>query len=154
MVNILLRISWSKLSAEGVFNGEPVLTCFKQRALRKPAGCEDLERVAVLAGLDALPLGELDHDLLHRGHFLHLPVVVLHSDNLISTHMTPFDTLKLNDKVSGVKRFTNLDVNGAGDGFSRVKAEHIVVEVNVDGALKVEVEGLIPEHSRVLLDFR
>ena len=53
--------------------------------------------------------------------------------------MTSFDSTELNDQILGIEYLPYLDVNGSRDGVSCVEAEDVVVQVQIDGAVFVNV---------------
>ena len=53
--------------------------------------------------------------------------------------MTSLDTLELDDKLGCLKGLLDFNVDGATDSVSCIETEHIVVEIDVNGAIQVQV---------------
>ena len=151
MVHIVVGVSWGELCSEGILDGKPVLFSFEEGGFREPVRSEDLELVRVLARLQNLALGELHDDLLHRDDFFHLAMVVFDRYHIFCVEMAAFHSAELNHQVGRVKGSADLNVDGARNGLASHVAQLVVVEVDVDGAVAVDLQTLVPEHARVPL---
>ena len=138
MVDEERRVFWSQLRAQGVFYSKSVLSSLEERAFRQPSGREYLERVRVLAWLDELLLRrKLQNHLFHRNDLLHLSVEVFDARGG-ATDMAPFGPIELYKQVLGFKWPPNLDIDRPRNSVAGHEAKDVVVEVDVDGAVKVE----------------
>lgn len=63
--------------------------------------------------------------------------------------MTSLDAFELDYKLACFERLLDFDVNGATDCVSRIETQNIVVKIDVNGAVKVQVERLVPENACV-----
>lgn len=88
-----------ELGPQRVLQREAVLLGLEEGGLGQPGRRVNLKLVRVLAWLQVLSFGELDHDLLHANDFLFLPVVVLYREHTVSAEMSPFHALEFNDEV-------------------------------------------------------
>ena len=76
---------------------------------------------------------------------------VFELDGAIAADMAPFHAVKLEEQVLRLERPPDLDVHRAGDRVARHVPQHIVVRVDVNRALKIEIQRLVPEQARVLV---
>ena len=63
--------------------------------------------------------------------------------------MTSLYTFKLDNKISCGENSANFNVNCSRYLAASRVAEHVVVQVDIDCALRVRLQRLIPEQSRV-----
>ena len=138
-----------ELGPDRVFNQKAIFFCLDHCRLRQPGWSVYLKRIRVLSRLQVLALRELDNCLLDHKNILRLPVIVLERLSTFSCYVTSLNTFELDNEIGCRENSANFNVNCSRYLASRCVAEHVIVQVDIDCALRVRLQRLIPEHSRV-----
>ena len=96
-----------------------------------------------------MALWEIHADLTHRDDLFDLPMHILDMYHIFSVHVASLDTLELHNELACLKRLANLNVDSATNGLACVETQHVVVQVDVYGAVQIQVKWLIPEDPSV-----